>query len=589
MFASILFHLFFATIPLTGVVGESLRTRAFFDANNVKVGDPLILTIDFIGAADFASLHPPVLSKHISRTDWKLDDASAKTDTYQDARRLTYRVRPMREGVLYFPALDFTYLDATNGTCHVTSNPIPVHAKRGSNIVVAGMAQHDELALPAPPPLITTFETTDPDLDFAWRKACANPTADAFAAFDFPAAKLNEARLATLAGDWQRALKIYSRLEWQIGQTPEIERGIIATLARRFSNPLVELPVWRQVGRPILRYAWLGRLAILSTAFFILVLFYFVMRCVLRALAVLALIVGLSFTSQAQSFDPFKEMDEMMKRHEQMMQQMQQQAFGGNTFTFNFGGEELLPITNLTASVQPSKATPQVGENFELIFSLEMPKNVGIAGGPRLESADSIPFMRHAERTDEMTSLAAANPSNIIKRLSLPVRFDAPFNDQLHFRLDVPLRFRTERKSGRSSFTSIQSRTVQVSVAPLALIVSPLPSANQPADFSGIIAHNFQLSETLDLQKVETNDVVSIYYHLTTDGYVPSSWTPPAIAYEQTRSPNGQEIIWRRYLIADGTPSTPSFNVCWFDPETKTYRRQNFGSKFLSYQPTTTP
>ena len=97
-------------INLQGVTGSDLRARAFFDANNVKVGDPLVLTIDFLGKAEFKDLHPPALSRHVDRKDWKLDDVSAKTDTYRDARRLTYRIRPMREGVLWFPALEFDYV-----------------------------------------------------------------------------------------------------------------------------------------------------------------------------------------------------------------------------------------------------------------------------------------------------------------------------------------------------------------------------------------------------------------------------------------------------------------------------------------------
>ena len=584
MFASFLFHLFFAAIPLSGVTGEFLQSRAFFDANNVKVGDPLILNIDFFGAADFASLHPPALSKSISRTDWKIDDASAKTDTYQDpyrratvGRRLTYRVRPMRDGVLYFPALDFTYLDGTGLTRRVSSNPIPVHAKKSSNIVVAGMAEHDEIALPEPPPLITTFETTDPDLDFAWRKACAAPTTNAFAAFDFPAAKLNEARLATLAGDWQHALKIYSRLEWQIGQTPEIERGIIAALARRTSNPLVELPVWRQVGRPILRYTWLGRTVILSAALFILALLYLLLRRILRALAALALICAFTLPSHAQGFDPFK----MIEEAQQQMQQIGQQAFSGGGFTFNLGGEEPLPITNLVATVQPSKSSPQVGENFELIFSLELPKCLGIVGGLRPEFTDPPPpFMRTAKRLDELTSLSAANPSNIIKRLSLSVRFDAPFNDELHFNLKVPLQYRIERKTKNSSFVSTQMTLKDVPLAPLKLTIAPLPSVHQPADFSGIVATNLQLSEKIDPHQVETNDVVSIYYTLTTDGYIPSSWTPTPDAFIWTPD------TWRRYFVATGEATTPTLCVCWYDPEKKEYRRQTIGGTPLTYIPT---
>jgi len=121
-----------AMIVLQGVTGSDLRARAFFDANNVKVGDPLILTIDFLGEADFHSLHPPALSRAVSRADWKLDDVSAKTDTFRDARRLTYRVRPMREGVLWFPALEFEYSGKDGSLCRVRANEIPVHARGGA-------------------------------------------------------------------------------------------------------------------------------------------------------------------------------------------------------------------------------------------------------------------------------------------------------------------------------------------------------------------------------------------------------------------------------------------------------------------------
>ena len=117
-----------AAIQLTGVVGNGLRTRAFFDANNVKVGDPMVLTIDFVGEADFTKLHPPALAKAVGTKDWKLDDASVKTDTERGARRLTYRIRPMREGVLWFPALEFEYASPSGERRLVRSNEIPVHA-----------------------------------------------------------------------------------------------------------------------------------------------------------------------------------------------------------------------------------------------------------------------------------------------------------------------------------------------------------------------------------------------------------------------------------------------------------------------------
>ena len=64
--------LLLAAIKLAGVTGGELTTRAYFDVNNAKVGDPLVLTIDFIGEADFTALHPPALSRHVDRADWKV-------------------------------------------------------------------------------------------------------------------------------------------------------------------------------------------------------------------------------------------------------------------------------------------------------------------------------------------------------------------------------------------------------------------------------------------------------------------------------------------------------------------------------------
>ena len=256
MLGLLMAKLMMAAIPLTGVVGETLRTRAFFDANNVKVGDPLVLTLDFIGTADFASLHPPALSKLVDRKDWKLDDASAKTETYRDARRLTYRVRPLHPGVLWFPELEFTYTDAQGGERRIRSNAIPVHVRPGVDVVVDDLPEH-EVKMPQPDALMTDCDESaalDADGDFAWRKACAHPTADAFAAFDFPAAKFNEARCAILEGDWRRALSVYARLEWRVGQSPALERGLVAAIAVRDANPLAELPVWRF--RPAVCPAW---------------------------------------------------------------------------------------------------------------------------------------------------------------------------------------------------------------------------------------------------------------------------------------------------------------------------------------------
>ena len=95
MISAIFSFLMLGAIALDGVTGQDISARAFFDANNVRLGDPMVLTVEFTGSADFASLHPPALSKETDRRTWRVDDTSAKTETGEIGRRLVYRVRPL--------------------------------------------------------------------------------------------------------------------------------------------------------------------------------------------------------------------------------------------------------------------------------------------------------------------------------------------------------------------------------------------------------------------------------------------------------------------------------------------------------------
>ena len=565
-----------AAILLPGVRGSELHARAFFDANNVKVGDPMILTIDFIGEADFSSLHPPALARAVDRRDWKLDDASAKTDTFRDARRLTYRVRPMREGVLWFPSLTFEF-EGPGGTRHrVIANEIPVHAKVGAQVNVAGMDEVDT-GLPTPPDLvIAPGVALSDDRLFAWRKALAQPTEAAFAAFDFPAARLNEATCALRAGNWARALDVYRWLEWRIGQTPDIERGIVAALAMRHDNPTVELPMWRQVLRPILRHAWLGRIGLVVGGFAAIVLILWLLGRGIRALACLAVAFTLVFAANAQ--DIRQMMEQMERRHQQMMQQ----AFGGG-FGFSFGSEEERKPVRIAANVMTSKKTLQVGDPFEFILTLEYPKSASVG---QIQIAPSSNFgLTFTGAAQNLTDGTPSNPSNILKRLSVPARYDVPYRGRLSFTIEGMVSERGSRRGGMFSFSfqnSFSSKTPPIDIA-----VQPLPSAGQPADFSGIISEGLRVHETCDLLTVETNDVVTITYRLFPKGYVPDGYLPKGAAFEWMRQNDREgrpkEIEFRRYFVADGAPATPRLSISYYDPRTKRYRCAETGDTPLKY------
>lgn len=558
-----------AAIQLSGVVSGNLRARSFFDANNVKVGDPLKLTIDFIGEADFRELHPPALSKAVDPTDWKLDDISAKTDTFRDGRRLVYRVRPMRKGLLWFPSLAFEYAGKNGEKRQVVANAIPVHAKVGAQVVVDGMDE-DQNKMPQPDPIVTALPAScadDGDLAFAWRKACARPSADAFAAFDFPEAKLNEAALAIQDGNWARALKLYRWLEWRIGQTPSVERGIVAALALRYDNPRVELPVWRQVGRPLLRYGWQGRVGLVVGTLTVLALVFWLVGRGIRAVACVGAL--LLFTIPASGQGLFERMEEQMRQ----MQQRMNQAMG-----FSLGGESRAPV-KVEATVKAEPESPQVGEPFNFIISLDAPKSCSI-GQVSLQPSERFGFAL-TDRPRSLDEVPSANPSNVIRRLAVPVRYDVPFKGKLSFSIDGMITGRESRHGGRFSFT--YSNSFQCETLPIDIEIRPLSTLDQPKDFSGIIADRMTLTELPDLIAVETNDVVTLTYRLRTDGYVPDGYLPEGAAFEWTKDNDAGIIEYKRFFVADGTSQTPRLKIVYYAPATKSYHAVTAGGTVLKY------
>ena len=580
----------FAAITLNGATGENIRARAYFDVNNVKVGDPMILTIDFLGKADFASLHPPALSRAVDRKVWRLDDSSAKTQTAKKtvsnffeswevplARTITYRVRPLREGVLWFPELEFEY-ETSSGTKKIAkTSAIPVHAVPGEQVIVAEMSE-DENALPQPDPMIVSLGSggsagdfsslgsggalapvekivppLSSELEFKWRKACAQPSADAFAEFDFPAAKMNEARCAIQDGNWSRAMKIYSRLEWRIGQTPAIERGIIAALAVKAQSREVELPIWRQVGRPVLRFAWAGRIGIIVGGIVIVSLVFWLLGRVIRALACIALVSSLVLVPNPSAAQ--------------------------GLFNFNFGGfgdMKQVKAAPVKVTVVTDRPELQVGDDFKFIVSIESPKDVTLEN---LQLQPSETFgMKTVGKVALLDDREEKGVSNKVIRLSVPVRYDVPFKGALTFTINGMqtrvIRSRNFSSSSSTSFTAVS--------APLSVEVHPLPSAGQPSDFSGIVAEKLTFVETPDITLVNSNDVVVISCVMMCDGYVPPDFAPPGVAYEWQRGRNSVE--WKKYFVADGAAELPRTEISYYDPKSKTYKRVTSAKRQLHYR-----
>ena len=623
--------LLFCAIELTGVTGADLRARAFFDANNVKVGDPLVLTVDFLGEAEFRDLHPPALSKAVDRRDWKLDDASAKTDTFRDARRLTYRIRPMREGLLWFPALEFSYADASGGERTVRANAIPVHARGGAQVVVEGMAEDAE-KLPSPPDLVSDIRfgrapdapVSDDEL-FAWNKALASPTADGFAAFDFPAARLNEASCAVREGNWSRALGICRRLEWRIGQTPEIERVIVSALALRFDNPLAELPVWRQVMRPLLRLDWAGRSGAVFGGLAALALLLWLLGRLIRAVACLALLALPFSPTYGETIETVTTNADGSVVHKKIVRggkggmsfQMTTssssggggvalpQGFGSSPFGVDpfggdpFGGDPFEMFENMDPFgrrrqgarqqkveigvwLEADKKSVSVGECFNLVLSIELPRFVSLAEGVRLSLGESDKLQQTGNGYS-MRPEQSRNPTNVISKLVFPMRALMPFKGPLHYSVEGSF-------AERGTFSLFRAtRPFKSGPRTARFAVEPLPEEGRPEDFAGIVSEGLSLVEMPDLVKVCTNDVVTITYKMRPNGYVPPKWQPRDVAFEWGRQTDAggrlAEIEYRRFFVADGAPATPRLSVSYFDPRTKSYKTVTTGGTPLEYVP----
>jgi len=605
-----------AAIALQGVTGENLRARAYFDANNVTVGDPLVLTIDFLGEADFAALHPPALSRAVDRRDWKLDDASAKTDTFRDARRLTYRIRPMREGVLWFPALEFGYSGKDGVPRTVRANEIPVHARGGAQVVVEDMSEETG-KMPAPPELVDVNSGTsggdfasplNEDEAFRWRKAMAKPTAAAFAEFDFPAARMNEATCELRAGNWARAMQIYTRLEWRVGQTPEIEKGMKAALALRYDNPDADLPAWREFLRPILRYGWMGRVGIVLGGFAALALFFWILGRGIRAVACVAVAVTLVGAATAETTETVTTNADGSVTVTKTVRNgsfsytsssttggtgLSPSARGGSLFGSDpfemfenfdpFGHRRRQanrPKPQISVALAPERPSVTVGEDFNLVLTIELPRYVAISDGIRLSIAEQDK-MQQVGAPQNLTNQPSRNPTNVICRMVFPMRANEPF-EGLHYSVEGAYVFTQDRSFFQRSVPFASGNRLSP------LTVKPLPTAGQPADFAGIVSEGLRIHETCDLLTVGTNDVVTITYRLFARGFVPEAFLPPGAAFEWGRRKgtggNPTEIEYRRYFVADGAKETPRIGVSYYDPRTKTYKSAKTGGTPLAYR-----
>lgn len=555
-----------SVIPLEGVRCADMTVRADLDAYNVFEGDPVVLTVDFIGNADFGSLHPPELSGAVDSGVWKIDDRSAKTDTYRNARRMTYRIRPVKDGCLEFPALTFSYRHFHTGEkVEVSTSPIPVHSKKTSQVVISEKGD-DGSVWPLPDGLLIDLSSSQwgsqtgltEDQLFAWRKACASTNAAAFKEFDFPEARLNEAACEILAGNWQRALSIYSSLEWEIGQTPAVERGMVAALALKTSNPRAELPMWRQILRPVLKHSWGGRVLYALGAVLVVAGLFFASRLLLKLIVCFVAAVVFAHGSAAQ--DVFEEMERMQEMMRREMNSMRMNSSGGGSMMSVNGMQMDRP--QITAKVSVDKNELVVGETFNLLISLDAPKDCTLSQ-IRINPSRII-GLSSAGESENLTDATSSVTNRVIKRISIPLRYDVPFKGDVAFTINGMCDRVISSRGFRSSF----STSFGTDAGSIDFDVKLLDGVKTPDDYNGCIGERFTANQRLSFYEVETNDVVAAVITVRTEGaFIPEN------AFENEIGRDRNVVVHKKLFRVSGETATPDVSFSYYDPSEKEYRR----------------
>lgn len=521
--AAIFTFLFFGALPLGDAGKDVTRVDAMFEANNVNLGDPMTLTVSFYGTGDFSDLHPPGLSRVLDPKVWKTDDESARTDTSESVRRISYRVRPLKEGLQMFPALEFETSDGRT----LSTIGFPVNVRPGSQAALSGL-DDDLKSLPKPDGIrIALAEKVSDDELFRWKKACRDPVSSAFAQFDFPEARMNEAACRIMEGDWAKALDIYASLEWETGQTPEIERGMTAALSAKLGSGNAELPVWRIVMRPVLKFGWKGRAAAGAGAVLLAAVVFFLFGRIARAFAGIAVILA---------FTP-----------------MQASAIFG----------ESMPEVKVVLTVEATESEVEIGEMFDIVFKVESPRSSELEN-LRFSSPQAFGLATAGDMTP-MTDGKSENPENTVKRFSVPVRYNIPYEGDVEFSVRGQISSsRSVRSGGSSSFFSF-SRPFASSAKLKNLKVRFPPAEKTPVEFKGACGEKFAYRETTSVKKVSTNDVVVVECVLTYLGNVPEKAVPPNAMRGRGR------ISWRKYFVADGRTVIPGGKIHYYNSEKRQF------------------
>lgn len=129
-----------------GAITSNLTVKASLDTSVCTAGGLLVLTLDISGASDPSLIRSVTPAKELNASgDFRLDEASLKTETLATSRRFSWRVRTLKAGTMEFPSLSVSYYDlGKRAYVTVHTESIPVQVKAGTQVTLGSFDESTE-------------------------------------------------------------------------------------------------------------------------------------------------------------------------------------------------------------------------------------------------------------------------------------------------------------------------------------------------------------------------------------------------------------------------------------------------------------
>ena len=333
---------------------------------------------------------------------------------------------------------------------------------------------------------------------------------------------------------------------------------MVAALALKTSNPHAELPMWRQIFRPVLKHSWIGRSLYALGSILVVLGLFFASRLLLKL--IVCFVAAIVFAHEAAAQDIFEEMERMQEMMRREMNSMRMNSSGGGSMMSVNGMQMDRP--QITAKVSVDKNELVVGETFNLLISLDAPKDCTLSQ-IHINPSRTI-GLSSAGESENLTDETSSVTNRVIKRISIPLRYDVPFKGEVAFTINGMCDRVISSRGFRSSF----STSFGTDAGSIDFDVKLLDGVKTPDDYNGCIGERFTANQRLSFYEVETNDVVvALITVRANNAFMPEN----AFTNEQGRDRN--TVVYKKLFRATGEAKTPDISFSYYNPSKKDFSR----------------